>query len=42
MSVGYALLLGQHIGLEPFFKPAVRAHWDRHPERLSNLRIGWR
>jgi len=29
VSVGYALLLGQHIGLEASFKPAVRAYWER-------------
>ena len=29
VSVGYALLLAQHIGLEGSFKPAVRAYWER-------------
>jgi len=38
VSVGYALLLGQHIGLEPSFKPAVRAHWDRLQGREGSVR----
>lgn len=29
VSIGYALMLAQHIGLEPAFKPAVRAYWQR-------------
>lgn len=29
VSVGYALLLAQHIGLETSFKPAVSAYWQR-------------
>lgn len=29
VSVGYALMLAQHIGLEASFKPAVRAYWER-------------
>ena len=33
VSVGYALLLGQHIGLESSFKPAVRAYWERLQQR---------
>jgi glutathione S-transferase len=33
VSVGYALLLGQHIGLEASFKPAVRAYWERLQRR---------
>ena len=33
VSVGYALLLGQHIGLESLFKPAVRAYWERLQQR---------
>src|SRR4030095_12554683 len=28
-SIGYALLLAQHIGLEASFKPNVRAYWSR-------------
>jgi glutathione S-transferase len=33
VSVGYALLLAQHIGLEASFKPAVRGHWNRLQRR---------
>ena len=33
VSVGYALLLAQHIGLESLFKPAVRAYWERLQQR---------
>ena len=29
ISTGYALMLGQHIGLETSFRPGVRAYWDR-------------
>ncbi len=38
VSVGYALLLGQHIGLETSFKPAVRAYWERLQGREGFLR----
>jgi glutathione S-transferase len=38
VSVGYALLLGQHIGLEASFKPAVRAYWERLRGREGFLR----
>jgi len=38
VSVGYALLLGSHIGLEPAFKPAVRAYWERLHVREGFLR----
>lgn len=33
VSVGYALMLAQHIGLEASFKPAVRAYWERLQQR---------
>ncbi|MGA0610192.1 glutathione S-transferase family protein [Caldimonas sp. KR1-144] len=33
ISVGYALMLAQHIGLEASFKPAVRAYWERLQQR---------
>lgn len=33
ISVGYALLLAQHLGLMPQFTPAVRAYWERLQER---------
>jgi len=33
VSVGYALLLAQHIGLEGSCKPAVRAYWERLQSR---------
>lgn len=29
VSVGYALLLAQHLGLAPRFTPAVQAYWQR-------------
>lgn len=29
VSVGYALLLAEHVGLRPRFKPAVLAYWER-------------
>jgi glutathione S-transferase len=29
ISVGYALLLAEHLGLKPRFTPAVLAYWDR-------------
>jgi glutathione S-transferase len=33
VSVGYALLLADHIGLAPRFKPAVLAYWSRLQSR---------
>lgn len=33
VSVGYALLLAEHLGLKPRFTPAVLAYWDRLRER---------
>ena len=33
VSVGYALLLADHIGLAPHFKPAVLAYWRRLQSR---------
>lgn len=33
VSVGYALLLAQHLGLKPRFTPAVLAYWERLQER---------
>ena len=33
VSVGYALLLASHIGLEERFKPAVAAYWQRLQKR---------
>jgi glutathione S-transferase len=33
VSVGYALLLATHIGLDDRFKPAVAAYWQRLRER---------
>lgn len=38
VSIGYALLLGQLIGLEASFKPAVRAYWERLQLRDGFLR----
>jgi glutathione S-transferase len=38
VSVGYALLLASHIGLEPAFKPAVRTYWERLRGREGFLR----
>ena len=38
VSVGYALLLAQHIGLEASFKPAVRAYWERLQQREGFIR----
>lgn len=29
VSVGYALLLAEHLGLKPHFTPAVLAYWER-------------
>ncbi|WP_158905362.1 glutathione S-transferase family protein [Burkholderia sp. L27(2015)] len=33
ISVGYALMLAEHLGLQPRFKPAVAAYWQRLRER---------
>jgi glutathione S-transferase len=33
VSVGYALLLAQHLGMAEQFTPGVRAYWDRLQER---------
>lgn len=33
VSVGYALLLAQHLGLRPRFTPAVQAYWRRLQDR---------
>lgn len=33
VSVGYALLLAEHLGLMPRFTPAVLAYWERLRER---------
>jgi glutathione S-transferase len=38
ISVGYALLLAQHIGLANEFTPAVRAYWERLQQRPAYLR----
>jgi glutathione S-transferase len=38
ISVGYALLLAQHIGLEPSFKPPIKAYWDRLQKRPAFVR----
>jgi glutathione S-transferase len=38
ISIGYALLLAQHIGFEPSFKPRVRAYWDRLQRRDGFIR----
>ena len=33
ISVGYALMLAEHLGLKPRFTPAVAAYWQRLRER---------
>jgi glutathione S-transferase len=38
VSIGYALLLGQHIGLEASFKPRVQAYWSRLQRREGFIR----
>lgn len=38
ISVGYALLLAQHLGLVPRFTPAVAAYWTRLQQREAYLR----
>ncbi|KQV91256.1 glutathione S-transferase [Massilia sp. Root351] len=35
VSVGYALLLAQHLGLAPRFTPAVQAYWERLQARAG-------
>src|SRR4029453_7784477 len=38
ISIGYALLLGQHIGLEAWFKPRGQANWSRLQRRDGSIR----
>jgi glutathione S-transferase len=38
VSVGYALMLAQHVGLTERFTPAVAAYWDRLQQRDAYLR----
>jgi glutathione S-transferase len=38
VSVGYALLLAQHLGLHERFTPAVQAYWRRLQERAAYRR----
>ncbi len=38
VSVGYALMLAQHLGLGPRFTPAVAAYWTRLQEREAYVR----
>lgn len=38
VSVGYALLLAQHLGLTSRFTPAVKLYWDRLQQREAFLR----
>ncbi|HEX5512838.1 MAG TPA: glutathione S-transferase family protein [Gammaproteobacteria bacterium] len=38
VSVGYALLLAQHLGLAPRFTPAVAAYWERLQQRDGYIR----
>jgi glutathione S-transferase len=38
VSVGYALLLGDHIGLKDSFKPAVVEYWERLQQRSGFIR----
>ncbi len=38
VSVGYALLLAQHLGLAVRFTPAVSAYWERLQKREAYLR----
>lgn len=35
VSVGYALLLAEHLGLQPRFTPAVQAYWQRLQSRAG-------
>lgn len=38
VSVGYALMLAQHLGLQTRFTPAVAAYWERLQQREAYLR----
>jgi len=38
VSVGYALMLAQYLGLEPRFTPAVAAYWGRLQQRRAYRR----
>ncbi len=38
VSVGYALLLAEHLGLKPRFTPSVLAYWERLRQRDGFLR----
>lgn len=38
VSVGYALMLAQHLGLSADFTPAVAAYWDRLQQRDGYVR----
>lgn len=38
VSVGYALMLAQHLGLASRFTPAVKAYWERLQRRDAYLR----
>ena len=38
ISVGYALLLAQHLGMADRFTPAVRAYWERLQQRPAYQR----
>ncbi|CAB3711276.1 glutathione S-transferase family protein [Paraburkholderia rhynchosiae] len=38
VSVGYALMLAQHLGLSAQFTPAVTAYWERLQERNAYVR----
>ncbi|MBD9665515.1 glutathione S-transferase family protein [Variovorax sp. VRV01] len=35
VSIGYALLLAQHLGLEQQFTPSIRAYWERLQARTA-------
>lgn len=38
ISVGYALMLAEHLGLTPRFTPAVLTYWDRLKSRAGFIR----
>jgi glutathione S-transferase len=38
VSVGYALMLAQHLGLASRFTPAVKAYWERLQQRDAYTR----
>ena len=38
VSVGYALMLAQHLGLTSRFTPAVKAYWERLQQRDAYIR----